>query len=140
MPLPIDTLLRVQLSPDPTHMFFGFFGSSVRAPIDWTGCSSNTGLKRVPLSSDFQTPPLAAPMKIVILPLASRIASIAATRPLIAAEPMLRAPRPEIVEELKGTWVWVWPVARTAPARPVATASKYLNERMRFIWKVAWEI
>jgi len=56
----------------------------------------------VPLSSDFQTPPLAAPMKMVSLPFASRTASIAETRPLMAAEPMLRAPRPEIVDELKG--------------------------------------
>src|SRR2546430_4283144 len=93
-------LLRVQLSPVPTQTFFGFFGSSVTAPIDCTGCSSNTGLKRVPLSSDFQTPPLAEPTKIVIFPLGSRIASIAPTRPLIAALPMLRAPRPEIAAEL----------------------------------------
>src|SRR3954469_1735369 len=105
MPLPIETLLRVQLSPVPTQTFFGFFGSSVTAPIDWTGWSSKTGLKRVPLSSDFQTPPLAAPTNIVILPLASRIAAMEETRPLIAAEPILRAPRPEMVDELNGAWV-----------------------------------
>src|SRR4030081_1125870 len=116
MPLPIETLLRVQLSPVPTQTFFEFFGSRVSAPIDCTGCSSNTGLKRVPLSSDFQTPPLAAPTKIVSLPFGSRIASIAETRPLIAAEPMLRAPRPEIVDELKGAWS----AARAAPAKQVA--------------------
>ena len=48
-------------SPVPTQTFFGFFGSIVTAPIDCTGCLSKTGLKVVPPSSDFQTPPLAAP-------------------------------------------------------------------------------
>src|SRR5205814_5111084 len=127
-------LLRVQLSPVPTQTFFGFFGSSVTAPIDCTGCSSKTGLYRVPLSSDFQTPPLAEPTKIVSLPLASRIASIAATRPLIAADPMLRAPRPEIVDELKGAWS----AAKAAPARE--RVRKYFRKRMRFIWKRSLEI
>src|SRR6266480_4155284 len=61
MPSPIDTLLRVQLSPLPTQTFFGLEGSSAIAPIDCTGCSSNTGLKVVPPSVDFHTPPLAAP-------------------------------------------------------------------------------
>src|SRR5213079_2809163 len=133
MPLPIETLLRVQLSPVPTQTFFGFFGSSVIAPIDWTGCSSNTGLKRVPLSSDFQTPPLAEPTKIVIFPLGSRIASIAATRPLIAAEPMLRAPRPEMVDELNGAGVGS--AAKTAPAKQAARTRECLKKRMGFIWK-----
>src|SRR5436853_2414515 len=138
MPLPTETLLRVQLSPVPTQTFFGFFGSSVTAPIDCTGCSSNTGLKRVPLSSDFQTPPLAEPIKIVILPFGSRIASIAATRPLIAAEPTLRAPRPEIVPELNGAGVGS--AAITAPAKQPARTKEYLRERMGFIWKRSWEI
>src|SRR5438552_15625299 len=102
MPLPIETLLRVQLSPVPTQTFFEFFGSSATAPIDCTGCSSNIGRNRVPLSSDFQTPPLAAPTKSVILPDGSRVPAIAEMRPLIAAEPMLRAPSPEIVAELYG--------------------------------------
>ena len=31
------------------------------APIDCTGCLSNSGLKLVPLSIDFHPPPLAAP-------------------------------------------------------------------------------
>ena len=73
MPLPIETLLRVHDSPVPTQTFFGFFGSSAMAPIDCTGCSSKTGRKVVPPSSDFQTPPLAAPTKMVILPLAFAI-------------------------------------------------------------------
>src|SRR5256714_12496335 len=102
MPLPIETLLRVQLSPVPTQTFFGFFGSSVTAPIDCTGCSSNTGRYRVPLSSDFQTPPLAEPTNNVTLPEGSRTPAIAEMRPLIAADPMLRAPSPEMLAELYG--------------------------------------
>src|SRR5215467_9880965 len=102
MPSPIDTLLRVHDSPVPTQTFFEFLGSSATAPIDCTGCSSNTGRYRVPLSSDFQTPPLAAPINNVILPDGSRVPAIAEIRPLIVADPMLRALRPEIVDELNG--------------------------------------
>src|SRR5207249_12292243 len=102
IPSPIETLLRVHDSPVPTQTFFEFFGSSAMAPIDCTGCSSNIGRNRVPLSSDFQTPPLAAPTKSVILPDGSRVPAIAEMRPLIVAEPMLRAPRPEILAELYG--------------------------------------
>src|SRR4030095_7971091 len=98
----METLLRVHDSPAPTQTFFEFFGSSATAPIDCTGCSSNTGRYRVPLSSDFQTPPLAAATKRVIFPDGSRVPAIAETRPLIVAEPMLRAPRPEMVAELNG--------------------------------------
>src|SRR5436853_7828582 len=102
MPSPIDTLLRVHDSPEPTQMFLEFFGSIAIAPIDCTGCSSNTGRKRVPPSSDFQMPPLAAPTKRVILPEGSFTPVIAEMRPLIVADPILRAPNPEIVAELNG--------------------------------------
>src|SRR5438128_3172671 len=68
--------------------------------MDWTDCSSKTGRYRVPPSSDFQTPPLAAPTKSVIFPEGSRAPAIAEMRPLIAAEPMLRAPKPEMVADL----------------------------------------
>src|ERR1700747_772882 len=98
----METLLRVHDSPVPTQTFFEFFGSSAMAPMDCTGCSSKTGRNRVPLSSDFQTPPLAAPTKSVILPDGSRVPAMAAMRPLIAGEPILRAPNPEIVAEVKG--------------------------------------
>src|SRR5262245_42573015 len=98
MPSPMDTLLRVQLSPVPTQIVFEFFGSIVIAPIDWTGCLSKTGLYVVPPLTDFQTPPEAAPTNTVKRSPSWTPAS-AATRPLIAAEPMLRAPRPEIVSE-----------------------------------------
>src|ERR1700751_3734940 len=98
----METLLRVHDSPVPTQTFFEFFGSSAMAPMDCTGCSSKTGRNRVPLSSDFQTPPLAAPTKSVILPDGSRVPAMAAMAPLIAAEPILRAPKPDIVEEVKG--------------------------------------
>ena len=100
MPLPTETLLRVQLSPVPTQIVFGFEGSMVTAPIDCTGWSSNTGLNVVPPSVDFQTPPLAAPTNSVVLPPSLRAAS-AEMRPLMAAEPMLRAVRPEIVPSSK---------------------------------------
>ena len=74
----------------------GSIGSIAIAPIDCTGCLSNTGLNVVPPSVDFHTPPDAAPTKSVVLPSLSGRAATAAMRPLIAAEPMLRAPRPEI--------------------------------------------
>src|SRR5215467_3283251 len=102
MPSPIDTLLRVHDSPVPTQTFFEFLGSSATAPIDCTDCSSNTGRYRVPLSSDFQTPPLAAPTNSVTLPDGSRAPAMDEIRPLIAAEPILRAPSPEMVAELNG--------------------------------------
>ena len=44
----------------------------------------------------------AAPTNSVVLPSFAGTAASAAMRPLIAAEPMLRAPRPEIVPELNG--------------------------------------
>src|SRR6476660_9950672 len=67
-------------------------------------------------------------MKIVSFPLGSRIASIAATRPLMAAEPMLRAPRPEMVDELNGAGVGS--AAKTAPAKQAARTREYLEKRM----------
>src|SRR6266511_2504455 len=94
----MDTLLRVHASPLPTQITFGFFGSMAIAPIDWTGCRSKTGLKVVPPLTDFHTPPLAAPAYTVSRPPSCTAAS-AAIRPLIAAEPMFRAPSPEIVAE-----------------------------------------
>src|SRR5215467_16297014 len=102
MPSPIDTLLRVHDSPVPTQTFFEFLGSSATAPIDCTDCSSNTGRYRVPLSSDFQTPPLAEPTNSVILPDGSRAPAMHEIRPLIAADPILRAPSPETLAEPNG--------------------------------------
>src|ERR1700722_6772440 len=98
MPSPIETLFRIHDSPVPTQMVLDEEGSIAMAPIDCTGCLSNTGLKVVPPFSDFQTPPLAEPTYIVSLP-STRTAARAATRPLICADPMLRATRPEIVSE-----------------------------------------
>src|SRR5579872_1692323 len=69
-----------------------------RAPIDCTSSRSKTGLNVVPPFTDFQTPPLAAPTKSVTCPLSSTPVT-AAIRPLIAAEPILRAGKPEIVAE-----------------------------------------
>src|ERR1700733_13634755 len=97
MPSPTETLLRVQDSPVPTQTFIGFEGSTAMAPIDCTGCSSNTGLNVVAPSVDFHTPPLAAPTKSVTLPDGSVYPASAEMRPLMAADPTLRAPSPEIV-------------------------------------------
>src|SRR5580658_8878234 len=98
MPSPMETLLRTQLSPVPTHTIFGLEGSMVAAPIDCTSGRSNTDLKVVPPLTDFQTPPLADAAKTVSRPL-SVAAVTAAIRPLISAEPILRAGRPEMVPE-----------------------------------------
>jgi len=57
----METELRVQVSPVPTQTVRGLRGSMATAPIDCTGCLSNTGTKRVPPSWLFQTPPLATP-------------------------------------------------------------------------------
>src|SRR5437660_7266664 len=98
MPSPTDVELRVQGSPVPTQTVFELEGSMVTAPMDWTGFLSKTGLNVVPPSSDFQTPPLAAPTKRVVLPPWLRPAT-AETRPLIVADPMLRAESPERTPE-----------------------------------------
>src|ERR1700746_1736383 len=66
--------------------------------MDCTSCLSETGLKVVALLMDFHTPPLAEPTNTVTLP-SSSTASIAAMRPLMVAEPMLRAGNPEMVPE-----------------------------------------
>src|SRR5215472_10905074 len=94
----METLLRVQASPLPTQIVLGDCGSTVIAPMDSTGSLSNTGLNVVPPLVDFQTPPLAAPTYTVSRPF-SLTAAMAAMRPLIAAEPMFRAPRPEMASE-----------------------------------------
>ena len=70
----------------------------VTAPIDCTSGLSKTDLKVVPPLIDFHTPPLAEPTKTVRRPW-SLMASTAAMRPLILADPMLRADKPEMVEE-----------------------------------------
>ncbi len=92
----MDTLLRTQASPLPTQTVLGFDGSIVTAPMDCTLSRSKTDLKVVPPSTDFQTPPLAAPTNTVVRPSCST-ASTAATRPLMAAEPMFRAGSPDTV-------------------------------------------
>ena len=94
----MEVLLRVHASPVPTQMVLELVGSMAMAPIDCTGSLSNTGLKVVPPLVDFHTPPLAAPTYTVSRPF-SLIAVSAGTRPLMAAEPIFRAPRPEIVSE-----------------------------------------
>jgi len=73
-------------------------GSTATAPMDCTSGRSKTDLKVVPPLIDFQTPPLADAAKTVSRPL-SLTAVTAAIRPLISAEPILRAGRPDMVPE-----------------------------------------
>src|ERR1700682_1800167 len=94
----METLLRVQDSPAPAQTVLGDFGSMAIAPMDCAVCLSNMGLKVVPPFTDFHTPPLAAPTYTVSRP-SSLTAVTAATRPLIAADPIFRAPNPEMVSE-----------------------------------------
>src|SRR4029077_21039231 len=133
----MDTLLRVHDSPVPTQTFFEFFESSAIAPMDCTACSSNIGRYRVPLSSDFQTPPLAAPTNSVILPDGSCTPTMHEIRPLIAAEPMLRTPNPEMLAELNGASVaWRGMAQRKSGARthrtPKAPGAKFIEVLIRF--------
>src|SRR6267142_3372466 len=94
----METLLRIHDSPVPTQITLGFLGSIVIAPIDCTGSLSNTGLNVVPPLVDFHTPPEAAPA-YTVRRVPSCTAATAAMRPLMAAEPILRAPSPEMVSE-----------------------------------------
>src|SRR5947209_1640783 len=96
MPSPTETLLRTQLSPEPAHTVFGLRGSMATEPVDCTDALSNTGLKVVPPFTDFQTPPDAVAAYTVKLS-PSRTAVTAAMRPLICADPILRAGSPEMV-------------------------------------------
>src|SRR3984893_940402 len=94
----METLLRVQDSPLRAQIVSGDFGSIAMAPMDCAVCLSNVGLKVVPPLTNFHPPPLAAPTYTVIRPF-SLTAVSAAMRPLIVAEPMFRAPRPEMESE-----------------------------------------
>src|ERR1700692_783425 len=99
-PSALETLFRVQPSPVPPQTIFECDGSMATAPIDCTSSRSNTGLYVVPPFTDFHTPPLAAPTNTVMRPFSST-ASSAAMRPLMVAEPMLRAGKPETVAASK---------------------------------------
>jgi hypothetical protein len=61
MPLPTEALLRTLPSPVPTQTIAGLRWSMAIAPIAATGCVSKIGFQEMPPSSDFQTPPVAAP-------------------------------------------------------------------------------
>src|ERR1051325_5039052 len=80
-PVPTETLLRIHASPVPTGTGAGVDLSMAIAPMDWV-YSSKTGLKVVPSSVDFHTPPLAAPTHTVAGD--PPTPSMAATRPPIA--------------------------------------------------------
>ena len=62
MPPPIEVELRGLPSPVPTQMMSGLDWLIATAPIEATGCSSNTGVQVSPPLSEIQTPPVAAPM------------------------------------------------------------------------------
>src|ERR1700723_1042165 len=121
----METLLRVHDSPVPAQMVLGDFGSMAMAPIDCAVCLSNMGLNVVPPFTDFHTPPLAAPTYTVIRPFSFTAVS-AAMRPLIVAEPMFRAPRPEIESESYFT-----SCARRYGAKNVAVAKHAASTKLR---------
>src|SRR4051812_24067297 len=85
--------------------------------MDFTGCLSKTGLKVVPPSSDFHTPPDAAPTINLTLPSFSCRPATAAMRPDMVADPMLRTPRPEMAAlSGAGTFCAAAGLTRTAAA------------------------
>src|SRR5215470_17661058 len=123
----METLLRAQDSPVPTHTVLGERGLTAMAPIDCTGCLSKTGLKVVPPFSDFHTPPLAAPMYTVSLP-SSLTAVSADTRPLITAEPMLRAPSPEMASASNVAFCALAAAAKSSAATRAFAHDGYTSE------------
>src|SRR5580700_10151365 len=124
----METLLRVQDSPLPAQIVLGAFGSIAMAPIDCAVCLSNMGLKVVPPFTDFHTPPLAAPTYTVSRPF-SLTAVSAAMRPLIVAEPMFRAPRPDIESE---SYFPSCAPRYGAKKAPLARAAARTNQRVTF--------
>src|SRR5207302_1910723 len=64
-PRPHEEELRLFASPLPTHTTCGFFCHTATAPIDATGCLSNTGFQVVPALVVLNTPPVPNPMKNV---------------------------------------------------------------------------
>src|ERR1700692_2230431 len=127
----METLLRGQHSPLPAQTVFGAFGSMAMAPIDCAVCLSNMGLNVVPPFTDFHTPPLAAPTYTVIRPF-SLTAVSAAMRPLIVADPMLRAPRPEIESESYFT-----SCARRSGAENAPVAMYTARTKQRFTFNIS---
>src|SRR3954466_2496377 len=62
MPSPTMSASRIaHASPVPAHTMFGSDCDVASEPIAWTDCLSNTGTNVLPLSTDFHTPPDAAP-------------------------------------------------------------------------------
>src|SRR5438477_977162 len=89
MPLPPSAELRSVGSPVPTHTKSVSLGAIATAPIDCTGCLSNTESKVTPLSPVLNKPPVDRPTKKAA-GLRGSIA-ISETRPPIAAGPIERA-------------------------------------------------
>src|SRR5512140_2769491 len=62
MPSPMTSASRIaHPSPVPAHTVFGSDCDVASDPIACTDCVSNTGTNVLPLSTDFQIPPEAAP-------------------------------------------------------------------------------
>src|SRR4029450_13772918 len=88
-PLPQAELLRSFASPVPTHTTFGSDGATATAPMEATGCFSNTASNVAPFVLVFTRPPVASPTKNVKGSCGSNATSD--TRPPMSAGPMLRA-------------------------------------------------
>ena len=91
-PQPLLAELRGLPSPVPTQSTSGLDWSMATAPTEATSCSSKIGSQVSPPFCDFQRPPEAAPMYISSVSL--RLTSMAVTRPLMPAGPILRGCRP----------------------------------------------
>ena len=63
MPFPMDTLLRMNASPVPTHTTLASEGAIAMEPIEATDWSSKMGSQWWPPSVERKTPPEAAPKK-----------------------------------------------------------------------------
>jgi hypothetical protein len=61
MPLPIETLLRMNASPVPTQITSVAEGAMAIAPTEAASCSSKIGVQWWPPSVERKTPPDAAP-------------------------------------------------------------------------------
>ena len=74
------------------------------APIEWTGWSSKIGSQLMPPFVVFHTPPLAPPTEMILG--SAQTASIAVTRPLMAAGPIDRALMPARRAGSMSDWAW----------------------------------
>src|SRR5258706_86413 len=88
MPSPHEDELRLLASPVPAHTTSGVFCHSATAPMDWTGCLSNTADQVVPRFVVLNRPPVPVAAKNV----AGRFSTVAKSemRPPMLAGPIER--------------------------------------------------